>query len=119
MKTKSIVLLTMLLVLVAALTSCFLFGEVEHTWVEATCTSPRTCSFCGETEGEALGHTEEVISGTPATCTTVGYTDGKICTVCNEENYRTNKNVKNTTERLELSKYCSRCQNHTVHKEKK
>ena len=84
MKTKSIVLLTMLLVLVAALTSCFLFGEVEHTWVEATCTSPRTCSFCGETEGEALGHTEEVISGTPATCTTVGYTDGKICTVCNE-----------------------------------
>jgi len=42
-----------------------------------------------------------------------------VCTVCNEENYRTNKNVKNTTERLELSKYCSRCQKHTVHKEKK
>jgi large subunit ribosomal protein L33 len=42
-----------------------------------------------------------------------------VCTVCNEENYRTNKNVKNTTERLELSKFCSRCGKHTVHKEKK
>ena len=33
--------------------------------------------------------------------------------------YITTKNKKNTTERLELSKYCSRCQKHTVHKEKK
>ena len=29
----------------------------EHTWVDATCTTPKTCSGCGETEGEALGHT--------------------------------------------------------------
>ena len=29
----------------------------EHTWVDATCTAPKTCSGCGETEGEALGHT--------------------------------------------------------------
>jgi len=42
-----------------------------------------------------------------------------VCTVCNEENYRTEKNVKNTTDRLELSKYCARCQKHTTHKEKK
>ena len=42
-----------------------------------------------------------------------------VCTVCNEENYRVQKNVKNTTERLELNKYCSRCQKHTAHKEKK
>ena len=26
-----------------------------------------------------------------------------VCTVCGEENYRTDKNVKNTTERLELN----------------
>ena len=31
----------------------------------------------------------------------------------------TDKNVKNTTDRLELNKYCSRCQKHTAHKEKK
>ena len=28
----------------------------EHTWAEATCTEPRTCTECGETEGEPLGH---------------------------------------------------------------
>ena len=41
------------------------------------------------------------------------------CTVCNEKNYRTPKNKRNTTERLELNKYCEKCQRHTVHKEKK
>ena len=56
----------------------------EHDWAEATCTAPKTCSVCGETEGEALGHTEEIIVGTPATCTEVGMTDGKKCTVCGE-----------------------------------
>ena len=42
-----------------------------------------------------------------------------VCQECKEENYVTEKNVKNTTDRLELSKYCKRCQKHTVHKEKK
>ena len=42
-----------------------------------------------------------------------------VCTECNEENYRVEKNIKNTTDRLELSKYCPRCQKHTTHKEKK
>lgn len=41
------------------------------------------------------------------------------CTVCKEENYRTEKNKKNTTERLELKKFCSKCGNTTTHKEKK
>ena len=42
-----------------------------------------------------------------------------ICTECKEENYREQKNVRNTTERLEMNKYCPRCRKHTVHKEKK
>lgn len=39
--------------------------ETEHThdWVEADCTTPKTCAECGEIEGEALGHT-----GGTATC---------------------------------------------------
>lgn len=41
------------------------------------------------------------------------------CTVCKEKNYRTEKNVKNTTDRMELNKYCPRCQKHTIHKEEK
>ena len=28
----------------------------KHTWEDATCTTPKTCSKCGETEGEPLGH---------------------------------------------------------------
>lgn len=40
------------------------------------------------------------------------------CTVCNEENYLTEKNKKNTTERLELNKFCPRCRKTTLHREK-
>lgn len=42
-----------------------------------------------------------------------------VCTVCKEENYRTPKNVNNTTDRLDLNKYCPKCGRHTEHKEKK
>ncbi len=28
----------------------------EHSWVDADCITPKTCSVCGATEGEALGH---------------------------------------------------------------
>ena len=38
-----------------------------HTFADATCTAPKTCS-CGATEGEALGHT--------------GHTDDYKCDVC-------------------------------------
>ena len=42
-----------------------------------------------------------------------------VCTECKNENYMTSKNKKNTTEKLEINKYCSTCNKHTVHKEKK
>ena len=41
------------------------------------------------------------------------------CTVCKEENYRTEKNKKNTTDRLELNKFCPKCKKNTLHKEAK
>ena len=56
----------------------------EHDWADATCTAPKTCSVCGATEGEANGHTEEIVAGTAATCTESGMTDGKKCSVCGE-----------------------------------
>lgn len=46
----------------------------EHTWQEATCTEPRVCAECGETEGSASGHT-----WAEATCT-----EAKKCSVCGE-----------------------------------
>jgi large subunit ribosomal protein L33 len=41
------------------------------------------------------------------------------CTQCKRRNYSTTKNRRNTTERIELKKYCKFCKDHTVHKETK
>ena len=41
------------------------------------------------------------------------------CTECKVKNYRTEKNKKNTTDRLELTRYCSKCGKSTKHKEEK
>ncbi|MCU9936682.1 50S ribosomal protein L33 [Mycoplasmopsis cynos] len=37
---------------------------------------------------------------------------------CKMENYISKKNKKNHPEKVELSKYCSKCNAHTNHKEK-
>ncbi len=41
------------------------------------------------------------------------------CSECKQRNYQTNKNKKNTPDRLELKKYCPFCRKHTVHNETK
>ena len=41
------------------------------------------------------------------------------CTVCGEENYIGDKNKKNHPDRMEIKKFCSRCNKMTLHKEKK
>lgn len=41
------------------------------------------------------------------------------CPDCKNRNYVTYKNKKNTTQRLELKKYCKFCKKHTLHKETK
>ena len=41
------------------------------------------------------------------------------CSECKQRNYNTNKNKRNTTERLELNKYCPFCRKHTLHTETK
>ena len=40
------------------------------------------------------------------------------CEKCNEKNYTAFK-TKNIKEKMQIKKYCSRCQEHTVHKETK
>lgn len=41
------------------------------------------------------------------------------CTECKNRNYSTTKNKKNTTEKLNLKKYCKHDRRHTLHKEVK
>lgn len=36
--------------------SSVVLGHLGHDWSDATCTAPKTCSRCGATEGNALGH---------------------------------------------------------------
>ncbi len=62
--------------------TCSVCGDTEgealdHTWTDATCTAPKTCSVCGATEGEALGHSWKAATCTaPKTCTACGKTEG-------------------------------------------
>ncbi len=85
--------------LLAVLSAFLLYGCFhQHTWEEATCTQPKTCSSCGVTEGEPLGHTwKDATCTEPKTCTVCGETEGdalghtwqeatciepKTCSVC-------------------------------------
>ncbi|MBQ9145863.1 MAG: hypothetical protein IJX70_05365, partial [Clostridia bacterium] len=54
-------------------------GEaLGHTWNAATCTAPKTCKVCGATEGEALGHAwVDADCDTPKTCSVCGATEGE------------------------------------------
>ena len=71
-----------------------------HAWADATCTTPKTCSICGETEGTALGHDmADATCTAPKTCKICGHTEGvalghtwadatctapKTCSTCGE-----------------------------------
>lgn len=56
----------------------------QHEWVEATCTEPRTCAECGETEGEPLGHTPGEWESTNYDYVSATYLSVQRCTVCGE-----------------------------------
>ena len=50
----------------------------------ATCTTAQTCTVCHTMLKAATGHTEVIDKAVAATCTTVGKTEGKRCSVCNK-----------------------------------
>lgn len=68
--------------------------ECDHAWVDADCDTPKTCSKCGATEGEALGHNWYAATcTTPKTCSVCNATEGEAaghnyvngtCTVCGD-----------------------------------
>ncbi|MBR5316237.1 MAG: hypothetical protein IKU44_05535, partial [Firmicutes bacterium] len=72
-----------------------LMDEPEHNWKAGDCKTKTTCTICKETTGELLPHTIEIIPAVPATCMTVGLTEGQKCSVCKE--YLVEQKVKATT----------------------
>ena len=68
--------------------------ECQHQWTDATCKAPKTCSLCGETEGEVGGHSwVDATCKAPKTCSVCSATEGEvgdhsyvdgICSVCGE-----------------------------------
>ncbi len=64
----------------------------SHSYKDATCTTPKTCTKCNATEGNALGHTwKDATCIAPKTCSKCNATEGSvgahtfadgICTIC-------------------------------------
>lgn len=63
--------------------TCADCGEAEgaplgHSWLAATCETAKTCEVCGETEGEALGHSwTDAACEAAKTCEACGETEGE------------------------------------------
>lgn len=76
MKQKRIVSLLLVLTLMAALLAgC----ACKHEWKDANCKEPKTCTLCGETEGEKTADHkwEDATTEAPKTCAVCGKTEGE------------------------------------------
>lgn len=66
-----------------------------HIWQDASCTQPKTCSACGETEGTVLSHIwAEATRYAPKTCTLCGQTDGDAIAVYSMRNVDNLENLQ-------------------------
>lgn len=78
-KKASLIALAILIVVgIFILSYCNYNSETcQHKWNEATCESPKTCVYCGATQGLSLGHSFSKATCTePETCTKCGFTQG-------------------------------------------
>ncbi|MBQ3202918.1 MAG: carbohydrate binding domain-containing protein [Clostridia bacterium] len=57
-------------------------AALGHSWIAADCDTAKTCSVCGATEGEALGHSYKAVVTEPD-CVNGGYTT-YTCTACGD-----------------------------------
>lgn len=71
---KKILALALCIAMLASLTAC----GCSHQWIEANCLEAKTCSECGEVEGEALGHSwTDATCEAPKTCSACALTEGE------------------------------------------
>ena len=77
---KKLISFVLALVMVFSMAAC----GCNHQWQDATCTAPKTCGKCGETDGEPAGHTtkEWMISAVNTDALTM--TQDLPCEVCGE-----------------------------------
>lgn len=74
-----------------------------HSWKDATCSTPKTCSICGDTAGSPADHSWEAATCTaPKTCAICKKTTGSTiahdyvngtCKVCGKEDPSDPKNI--------------------------
>ena len=67
-------------------------NALGHSWSDATCTTPKTCSVCSVTEGNALGHSwSDATCAAPKTCDLCSITEGD--TLPHKISYKTGRCV--------------------------
>lgn len=74
---KKVVCMLLLLSFAVSLCSCSLF--CSHSWSDANCIAPKTCSLCGKTEGVVSPDAHNWVDATcqtPKTCPDCGATEG-------------------------------------------
>lgn len=134
MRKKNLKQVPQLVILFGLLVLCLSACQCKHEWQEATCTTPKTCALCGETEGEPRNHEwQEATCTIPKTCILCGLTEGeprdhewqeatcttpKTCTLCGETEGKEMGHLwKNAT--CAAPKTCSRCGETTGQKSNK
>lgn len=97
---KKFICFIMVFTFVFLLTAC----GCEHSWNEATCTSPKTCSICGATKGgvSSVHNWNAATCTSPKTCSICGATEGGVSSV---HNYVNNKCIDCNLVQLTLSNY--------------
>ena len=59
-------------------------GSCEHAWQEADCKTPKTCTLCGETQGETADHTAGQLEVASVDTEALSVTYELKCSVCGE-----------------------------------
>ena len=79
---KNLISIFTLTVLLLSLSSCANeASRCEHIWKAATCSTAKTCSLCGITEGEpSAPEWQEATCTTPKTCSVCEKTEGSVST---------------------------------------
>lgn len=72
---RTVLKMGIMLLVCCLLAGCGAEPECQHQWTEADCLNAKSCTLCGQTEGEALGHDWQ-----EASCAKAGH-----CSRCGEE----------------------------------